>query len=190
MIDHAPDFILYAAGRRLIGGPWGALVRWCRYRAPMVRAGHQDAWLPVLRNRADVRRQWPDDPAADHLWCEFCGTLDDVSRGPAISLDDLDADRRRDADRRAIVQAWLREFGDRAVAAAELADERAATSEAICRAAGKDDVVSAREAAWVVRRMVGISIPGCDWRVVRAPWDGQRKVFRWRLARMSTDQVS
>jgi hypothetical protein len=194
MTDHAPDFILYAAGHRLIG-PRGALIRWCRYRAPMIRAARQGASLPVLRNRFDVRKHWPDDApegagaAADSMWCEFCATLDPVSRALAMSLDDLDRGERVAADQRAIIEAWLREFGDRAVSASDLADVRTATYEAICRATGKD-AASAREAAWVARRMVGVSIVGCDWRVVAAPWDRYRKVFRWRLERMSTDQVS
>jgi hypothetical protein len=186
MTDHTAAFIIYASSRKLVAGPRGVLVRLARYHAPMARAGHQVASLPVLRNRCDVRRHWPDDAAADRLWCEFCATLDDEARKVARSLDDLDArhnvdaDARRDARRRTVVAAWAAAYGDRPVTAAEL--RASPVHEAIATTHGLTDEISARLIAEYVRTtLAAVAIPDCGWRVVKAEPDRHAKAKRWKL---------
>jgi hypothetical protein len=173
--DHAASFIRFAAARRATATPRGDVVKWCAFQHPMLDRPSASLPLPVLRNRHDVR-SWR--PEADGLWTEFTATLDADERTAARSGEDIDAPDRQ---HRALVDAWLTEFGTRPATARELADPRTATSGALDAITGVEDLPS-RAAAWIAQSLVDVAIPDCRWMVAPATPDRHAEVKRWRLA--------
>jgi hypothetical protein len=197
--DHTAALVHFAAGRRCVAGPRGAVVRLCRFQAPMAGRAHSSA-LPPLRNRNDVRRwAWEAGSAAmpnavdqfvravDQLWREFAGTVSEARRAAALAMVDLDADQHRASERLAVVMAWANAFGDRAVTAAQLCGDRAcreAIGLAMVAAAdvGRNpEEVTPSRASWFVSGLIGLDLGA--WRVQPGTPDRHSKVKRWRLVK-------
>lgn len=203
-VDHAAAFMRYAAERRCVSSPRGAVVRLARWHAPL--AGRESSQLPPLRNRWDVRA-WardagqaaaPRDVAsfvreAERLWREFCDTLEAGGCAAeavtaARALVDVDAPARREAAHRSLVQAWAGTFGERAVTAAQLRDVWG-VREAICSATrpglDPDEVISPTTVSRYVQRLAADAGAGDvdGWCIEDAEPERHRRVARWKLER-------
>jgi hypothetical protein len=189
-IDHSVAFVRYAAERRAVAGPRGAVVKLCRWHAPL--AGRESSRLPPLRNRCDVRR-WAGEgaragdfvAAANRLWLEFCATLDEDEVKAARSLEDLDAPTRLHEHRRAVVMAWADAFADRVVTAAELREVwpvREAIGAATRPGLDPDEAVTAAIVSRFIREVAAAGLVCKGWRIAGAGREGHSKSARFRLS--------
>lgn len=189
--DHSAPFVRWAAERRAVAGSRGAVVKLCRWHAPL--AGRESSQLPPLRNKCDVRC-WASEAgragdfiaAACRLWHEFTDTLEEHEQAAARSVVDLDADKRREDQQRAVVMAWADAFGDQAVTAAELREAwpvREAIGLATRPGLDPDEAVTPTMVSRYVREIAATGLVRGGWQVVGAGRDGHSKAARFRLAR-------